>query len=161
MATTRTNTKTAAQPTPVTPIKRTARGTGAKAPGLDQQHTANVDEEFSYETYMARLRAQFKITWTRERVVGMVLGLCVSFATGYILGAVLYAVTLAVFAGTASMFLALLIYALGLVLVAWAGGKLGSAVYEYVGTGAAREHGARAVGWVRGLFSRSDDAALA
>lgn len=150
------STKTIAPVAPIAAVKRTAR-TEQQTKGLDQTHAADVDsEDFSFKTYMAGLKAQFKLTWTRERVIGLVLGLATSFSVGYVLGAVVYTITLAAFAATTSMFLALVIYALGTLLVLWAGGKLGTAVFEYVGSGAAREHVGNASRWVRGLFSRSD-----
>ncbi len=136
---------------PKTRAKRTS--TATQAPGLDQTHAADVSDE-DIESFRAKLMAQFKATWSRERVVAMVLGIVTATCSGLMLSCLVSSITVAVLATSTSTFLAMLIAVLGYALVAYASGVLGGVVYEYVACGAAREHVKTLYSYVTGIFSK-------
>jgi hypothetical protein len=131
--------------------------TTTQAPGLDKPHAADIDED-DVETLRQKLMAQFKLTWTRERVVAMVLGIVTAVASGLLLSELVSVITIAVLATSTSAFLAMLIAVLGYALVAYTSGVLGGVVYEYVACGAAREHVKTLYSYVSGLFGAREHA---
>lgn len=145
-----TRINTPAAPTkPVAPATK-RKATATQAPGLDKTHAADVEDDV--ETLREKLMAQFRATWTRERVVAMVLGIVTTVATGLLLNQLVGALVVAVMATTTSAFLATLVAVLAYIVVAYASGVLGGVVYEYVACGAAREHVGLIGRTVRGWF---------
>lgn len=90
-----------------------------------------------------------------------VLGLLAAGGTGYLIGSMVWpildALFIAVAATTTSMFLAWIIYTLGILLMAWsawhAGGYIGTKVSNYIIEGKPEQHFKAAKNWVTGLFS--------
>lgn len=136
---------------PIAPAAKRKAST-TQAPGLDARHAADVEDENAARAYFAKLKADFKLSWTREKICGAVLGLITAACSGYVLGSLLGMLTVAVMTATSSLFLTMMIYIVGFVLVSYASGTLGGVVYEYVACGAAREHVALISNTVRGWF---------
>lgn len=128
------------------------KATSTQAPGLDQTHAANVEDEGFARAYFDKLKADFKMSWTRERVLAMVLGLVTAVTSGLLLSQLVSAITVAVLVTSTSAFLATLVAVLGYCIVAYGSGVLGGVVYEYVACGAAREHVSLISSTVRGWF---------
>jgi hypothetical protein len=150
MATRPTATKPVVINSPAARAKRKA--TATDAPGLDQTHAANVEDEGFARAYFDKLKADFKLSWTRERVIAMVLGVVTAVTSGLLLSQLVSAITIAVLATSTSAFLATLVAVLGYCIVAYGSGVLGGVVYEYVACGAAREHVGLISKTVRGWF---------
>lgn len=138
--------------------------TSAAVPHVEEvvhgQTEAEQDELFERfkkagDDYMA----SFGVTWDRRRIVGLVLGLIASCGVGYLIGHFVSLVAVAVLIVSSSLFLTLLVYIVGVIVVAIVGGRVGGAVFTYVGDGTAQRHLSAAKRWVTGLWGASSPAA--
>lgn len=148
----KTSTAKPVAPTAAAAPRAKRKATTTQAPGLDQTHAADVEDEGFARAYFDKLKADFKMSWTRERVLAMVLGIVTAVTSGLLLSQLVSAITIAVLATSTSAFLATLVAVLGYCIVAYGSGVLGGVVYEYVACGAAREHVTLIGRTVRGWF---------
>lgn len=141
----------------------------------DAEHTEAAHEAFENEGNFAferfeRFRAaaeeyasSVNMPSGRRVVVSWILGLLAAGGTGYLIGSLvvplLNALFIAIAVTTTSMFLAWIIYSLGVLAMlygAWkAGGYVGSKVFAYVVEDKYTEHFGVAKSWVKGLFTSS------
>jgi len=138
----------------------------------DAEHTEAAHEAFENEGNSAfeRFRAaaeeyasSVNMPSGRRVVVSWILGLLAAGGTGYLIGSLvvplLNALFIAIAVTTTSMFLAWIIYSLGVLAMlygAWkAGGYAGSKVFAYVVEDKYTEHFGVAKSWVKGLFTSS------
>jgi hypothetical protein len=133
-------------------IEVDANQTHSAAPESDDVHSRFA------QAYDDMLKS-FGVGWTRRNVAGLVVGLIVSCGAGLMLGKIIAALTLAVLMVSGSMFLAGIIYVLGLIVSIISAGVLGNIAMQYVASGTAERHVSVAKGWVTGLFGRKTAAA--
>lgn len=122
-----------------------------------QTHSAEAESEDvgarftrAFDDYMASLG----VSPTRRAIVGFIVGMLVAFGAGYLIGQVVSHLTLAVLLVSGSMFLATLVFVIGIIIAALAGGFLGNTVGAYIANGTAERHVSVAKSWVTGLFGR-------
>jgi hypothetical protein len=100
------------------------------------------------------------VSWKRT-ICGYIATTLTGAGLGYLGGLVLGALMVGAYVLTASSFLALAIYFIGMIALAYAGYKAGGPVFAYVVTGKIDEHFNLAKSKVLGLFNRTPERALA
>lgn len=158
-----------------TRITRTAKPAAAKTVVAeeakvinDAEHTEAAHEEqtSAFERFRAAAEAyasSINMPSGRRIVVSYILALIAAGGTGYLIGSLvvplLNALFIAITVTTTSLFLAWIVYSLGvlgMLYAAWhAGGYVGKKVFSYVVENKYTEHFGVAKSWVKGLFTSS------
>lgn len=138
----------------------------------DAEHTEAAHEAFENEgnAAWAKFKAAAeeyveaaKLCSPRRALVAWLVGLLGAAGTGFIIGSlasvILNAIFVAIVVTTTSLFLAWLVYSIGVILTlvaAWhAGGYVGEALSKYVAQDKLSQHLAEGKRWVTGLFASS------
>lgn len=97
----------------------------------------------------------------RRLLASTVVAVVASFSVGWLLGKVALAAAVGAMLLSGWTFLFWLTLILGIVLAFMVAARAGNTAFDYIAGKKIDEHAARARNWVRGIFGRGNDAALA
>lgn len=121
-----------------------------KAAQPDPRQHARDNLAAAYDDFMGTIETP---SWKRA-ICGALLGLALSCATGWIIGQVVGLIIAAVLTITASSFIAMMIFVIGIFISALVGMTVGSIGYAYVASAKIDEHASAVKNKVTGWFKR-------
>lgn len=138
---------------------RRAKATVTPVEPIEPVHTP--DEEQDVEGLAARAQAAFDELLTKlgaaspkRYLASFLIGCCVSFGTGYLLGKLVFAMAVGTMLLTTSAFLGWLVMLVGTLVAIWAGYKAGGVAFDYIVTKRVDAHWHKLRDSVGSLFKR-------
>ena len=108
---------------------RTARAAAVQPEVINMESTDTHGADTSaFTSWFDAWMADMKATWTRRRIVATVLGCIAAYGMGYLGGQLTFMLAFATLMATTSMFLAAVVFAIGVVLSLKAGAAVGKLV---------------------------------